>query len=73
MVGARRAVWERSALMGPIGPCFARTQTWLQAGKYINALVSGLPSPNEYWRFHTEREHHRLYPGIKQRQYTLSA
>jgi hypothetical protein len=35
--------------------------------------VSGLPSPNEYWRFHTEREHHQLYPGIKQRQYTLSA
>jgi hypothetical protein len=26
--------------------CFARTQTWLQAGKYINALVSGLPSRN---------------------------
>ena len=32
--------------MGLIGPCFARTQTWLQAGKYINALVSGLPSRN---------------------------
>lgn len=26
--------------------CFARTQTWLQAGKYIDALVSGLPSQN---------------------------
>src|SRR6201996_8422944 len=26
--------------------CFARTQTWLQAGKYIDALVSGLPSRN---------------------------
>jgi len=26
--------------------CFARTQTWLQAGKYVNALVSGLPSRN---------------------------
>jgi SRSO17 transposase len=24
----------------------ARTQTWLQAGKYVNALVSGLPSRN---------------------------
>jgi SRSO17 transposase len=27
-------------------PCFARTQTWLQAGKYVDALVSGLPSRN---------------------------
>jgi hypothetical protein len=27
----------------------------------------------EYWRFHLEREHQRLYPGIKQGQYTLSA
>jgi SRSO17 transposase len=26
--------------------CFTRTQTWLQAGKYVNALVSGLPSRN---------------------------
>jgi len=26
--------------------CFPRTQTWLQAGKYLNALVSGLPSQN---------------------------
>ena len=27
----------------------------------------------KYWRFHLEREHQRLYPGIKQGQYTLSA
>lgn len=27
----------------------------------------------EYWRFHLEREHQRLYPGIKQGQYTLGA
>src|SRR6266700_3619160 len=27
----------------------------------------------EYWQFHLEREHQRLYPGIKQRQYALSA
>jgi SRSO17 transposase len=32
--------------MGLLRPCFARTQTWLQAGKYIDALVSGLPSRN---------------------------
>jgi hypothetical protein len=27
----------------------------------------------EYWRFHLECEHQRLYPGVKQGQYTLSA
>ncbi len=27
----------------------------------------------EYWRFHLAREHQRLYPGIKQGQYTLGA
>ncbi|MDX6416628.1 MAG: hypothetical protein QOG28_1248 [Trebonia sp.] len=32
------------ALMDLIRSCFARTQTWLQAGKYLNALVRGLPS-----------------------------
>jgi SRSO17 transposase len=32
--------------MGLLRPCFVRTQTWLQAGKYLNALVSDLPSRN---------------------------
>jgi SRSO17 transposase len=32
--------------MGLLRCCFARTQTWLQAGKYLNALVSDLPSRN---------------------------
>jgi len=28
----------------------------------------------EYWRFHLQREHQRLYPGIKQEgQYALGA
>jgi len=27
-------------------PCFARAEPWLQAGKYLNALVSGLPRCN---------------------------
>jgi hypothetical protein len=27
----------------------------------------------EYWRFHREREHQRLYPGTAQGQYTLGA
>ena len=37
---------ERSVLLGLLRSCFARTQTWLQAGKYLDALVSGLPSCN---------------------------
>ena len=45
-IGASRAVRERSALLGLLRSCFARTQPWLQAGKYLNALVSELPSRN---------------------------
>jgi SRSO17 transposase len=45
-IGAGRALRERSALLGALRSCFARTQTWLQAGKYLNALVSDLPSRN---------------------------
>jgi SRSO17 transposase len=37
---------ERSALMGSLRSCFARTQTWLQARKYVSALASELPSRN---------------------------
>jgi SRSO17 transposase len=32
--------------MGLLRSCFARTQTWLQAGKYLNALVSDPASRN---------------------------
>ena len=32
--------------MGLLRSCFARTQTWLRAGRYVSALVSGLPSRN---------------------------
>jgi len=39
-------VRERSALLGRLRSCFARTQTWLVAGRYLNALVSDLPSRN---------------------------
>jgi SRSO17 transposase len=45
-IGARRALRERSALTGLLRSCFARTQTWLQAGKYLDALASDLPSRN---------------------------
>ena len=27
----------------------------------------------QYWRFHLEQEHQRLYPGVKQGQYTIGA
>ena len=37
---------ERSALLGLLRSCFTRTQTWLQAGKYVSALASDLPSRN---------------------------
>jgi hypothetical protein len=39
-------VRERSALLGLLRSCFVRTQTWLQAGKYVSALASDLPSRN---------------------------
>jgi SRSO17 transposase len=39
-------VLERSALLGLLRGCFVRTQTWLQAGKYVSALASDLPSRN---------------------------
>jgi SRSO17 transposase len=39
-------VRERSALLGLLRSCCARTQTWLVAGKYVSALASGLPSRN---------------------------
>jgi SRSO17 transposase len=32
--------------MGRLRSCFARTQTWLQSGKYVSALASDLPSRN---------------------------
>lgn len=40
---ARRAHAE---LMELLGPCFARTGTWVHAGRYISALVSDLPKRN---------------------------
>ena len=39
-------VRERSALAGLLRCCFARTQTWLAAGRYLNALASDLPARN---------------------------
>ncbi|HEY6789496.1 MAG TPA: hypothetical protein VI365_19530, partial [Trebonia sp.] len=41
-----RALRERAALLDGLRSCFARVQTRLQAGKYLNALASDLPSRN---------------------------
>jgi len=41
-VGARK----RRELLGLLRPCFVRCEPWLQAGKYVGALVSDLPKRN---------------------------
>jgi SRSO17 transposase len=40
------ALRERAGLVEGLRPCFARTQVWLQAGKYVAALAGGLPRVN---------------------------
>ena len=37
---------ERNELLALLRPCFARTEPWLQAGKYVSALASELPRVN---------------------------
>jgi hypothetical protein len=45
-IGARLGTRKRRELLVLLEPCFARTEPWLQAGKYVGALVSGLPKRN---------------------------
>jgi hypothetical protein len=45
-IGARAALRERAGLLGALRPCFARTLVWLQAGKYLAAVMSDLPERN---------------------------
>ena len=45
-IGAGLAVRKRAELVGALRGCFARTQTWLQAAKYVSALASELPKRN---------------------------
>jgi SRSO17 transposase len=45
-IGAGLALRRRDELLGLLRPCFARTEPWLQAGKYVSALVSELPRVN---------------------------
>jgi SRSO17 transposase len=45
-IGAGLGRQKRAELLGLLASCFARTGTWLQAGKYVSALVSELPKRN---------------------------
>lgn len=45
-IGARLGARKRRELLGLLRPCFVRAEPWLQAGKYVSALVSGLPRRN---------------------------
>jgi SRSO17 transposase len=45
-IGAGLVGQERAELLGLLKSCFARTETWLQAGKYVSALVSEMPKRN---------------------------
>ena len=44
--GSGLAGRKHAELLGRLRPCFARPEPWLQAGKYVSALVSGLPRRN---------------------------
>ncbi len=45
-IGAGLALRRRNELLGLLRPCFARTEPWLQAGKYTAAVMSELPERN---------------------------
>jgi SRSO17 transposase len=45
-ISAALALEKRGELAGLLRPCFARTQVWLQAGKYLRAVMSDLPERN---------------------------
>ena len=45
-IGAALALRKRAELLALLRPCFARTEPWLQAGKYVSALAGELPRVN---------------------------
>ncbi len=45
-IGAGLARRKRAELLGALRWCFVRAEPWLQAGKYVAALVSELPKRN---------------------------
>jgi SRSO17 transposase len=45
-IGTQLALRVRAGLLELLRPCFARTQVWLQAGKYVSALAGELARVN---------------------------
>jgi hypothetical protein len=45
-IGARPGRRKRGELLWLLRPCFSRVEPWLQAGKYVAAVSSGLPRRN---------------------------
>jgi DDE superfamily endonuclease len=45
-IGAGLGRRVRGELLGQLRPCFARVEPWLQAGKYVAAVMSDLPRRN---------------------------
>src|SRR5258708_7592280 len=45
-IGARLGQQKRAELVGLLWVCFARVEPWVQAGKYVGAVVSGLAKRN---------------------------
>jgi SRSO17 transposase len=45
-IGARLARQKRAELLELLRGCFVRTEPWLQAGKYVSAVASGLARRN---------------------------
>ena len=45
-IGTGLALRKQNELLALLRPCFARTEPWLQAGKYVSALASELPRVN---------------------------
>ena len=45
-IGVRTALGERGRVLESLRACFARTQVWLQAGRYVSAVMSDLPERN---------------------------
>ena len=45
-IGVATALRERGQVLNLLRPCFARTTVWLQAGKYVAAVMSDLPERN---------------------------
>jgi hypothetical protein len=45
-IGAGLGRQKRAELLGLLRGCFCRVEPWLQAGKYVAAVASGLPRRN---------------------------